>query len=167
MESLLDYLDILEDLLDSSKAVPFSKNIAVDKQRIYEIVNEIRLNIPSEIRQAQKIIEDHDRIVINAKSKASGLIKETENTAQLMTNSHEIYKRAMEQASEVMDEAKKNARDVRLNAMDYADELLSKTEAIIREAMNNLNEQHRVMDDYFSQTVDVLYQNRLELRGDK
>lgn len=167
MESLLDYLDIFEDLLDNGKAVPFSNKTSVNREKMYDIINEIRLNIPNEIRQAQKIIEDHDRIINDAKTKAAAIIREAENDAKMMTNSHEIYKMATEQASEIMEEAKKSARDMRLNAMDYADEILAKTESMIREAMGNLEQQHRIMDDYFSRTVDVLYQNRQELRGNK
>lgn len=166
MESLLDYLDIFEDLLDSGKVVPFSSKISVNREKMYDIINEIRLNIPNEIRQAQKIIEDHDRIINDAKTKAAAILREAENDAKMMTSSHEIYKRATEQASEIMEETKKSSRDMRLNAMDYADEILAKTEAMVKEAMDNLDQQHRIMDDYFGRTVDVLYQNRQELRGE-
>jgi vacuolar-type H+-ATPase subunit H len=167
MESLLEYLDSLEDLLDSSRSMPFSSKVSVDRDKIFDIIRDIRLGLPNEIRQAQRIIEEHDKIINDAKIKAAAIIKEADNTAKMMTNNHEIYKRATEQAERVIDETKKSARDMRLNAMDYADEMLEKTEKIIQEAMASIDQQHQSMADYFTKTIDVLYSNRQELRGGK
>lgn len=165
MESLLDYLDAIEDILDSSKTVPFSNKISVEKERIFDIISEIRLNLPNEIRHAQRIIEDHDKIINDAKVKAGNIMRDTEDEIKALTNNHEIYRRAAEQATEVIEETKRGARDMRLNAMDYADGLLEKSEAMIRETMVNMEQQYKIMLDYFSQTIDVLYENRQQLRG--
>ena len=165
MDSLLDYLDQIEDILDASKSVPFSNKISVEKERIYDVMNEIRLNLPTEIRHAQRIIEDHDKIIADARVKASGILKEAEEEAKLLTNEHEIFRRANEQASDLIEESKKNARDLRVNAMDYADEILEKTENMIKEGMENIDEQFRMVNSYLSQTIDVLYENRQSLRG--
>ena len=165
MDSLLDYLDQIEDILDASKSVPFSNKISVEKERIYDVMNEIRLNLPTEIRHAQRIIEDHDKIIADARVKASSILKEAEEEAKLLTNEHEIFRRANEQATDLIEESKKNARDLRLNAMDYADEILEKTEGMIKEGMENIDEQFRLVNNYLSQTIDVLYENRQSLRG--
>jgi vacuolar-type H+-ATPase subunit H len=165
MESLLDYLDMIEDILDNSKSVPFSTKISVEKDRVFDVISEIRLNLPNEIRTAQRLIEEHDKILNEAKTKAASIIREAENEAKTLTNNHEIFRRANEQASEIVDDAKKSARDVSLNAMDYADEMLEKTESMIRDAMENMEQQYKILLDYFGQTIDVLYENRQQLRG--
>ena len=165
MDSLLDYLDQIEDILDASKSVPFSNKISVEKERIYDVMNEIRLNLPNEIRHAQRIIEDHDKIIADARAKAATILKEAEEEAKLLTNEHEIFRRANEQATDVIEESKKSARDLRLNAMDYADEILEKTEGMVKETMENIDEQFKLVNSYLSQTVDVLYENRQSLRG--
>jgi vacuolar-type H+-ATPase subunit H len=167
MESLLDYLDMLEDLLDSSRAIPFSSKVSVDREKIFDIIRDIRLNLPNEIRQAQRIIEEHDKVISDAKIKAAAIIKEADGTAKMMTNNHEIFKRATEQAERVIEETKRNARDMRLNAMDYADEILAKTEKIIQESMTSIEQQHQMMADHLTQTTDILYSNRQELKGGK
>ncbi|MCL2350909.1 MAG: ATPase [Firmicutes bacterium] len=164
-ESLMDYLEELEELVENSKSVPFSNKVGIEKEKVFDIVRDIRLNLPNELRQAQRILDDRDKIINEAKIKASGIIDDAENTAQFMVSNHEVYKAASEQAEQLMETTRQNARDMRLNAMDYADELLSKTEGMIREAMINMDQQHQMMDDYFSQTVDILYANRQELRG--
>lgn len=165
MDALLDYLDQIEDILETSKGVPFSTRISVEKERIYDVMNEIRLNLPNEIRHAQRIIQDHDKIISEARAKATGILKEAEEEAKLLTNEHEIFRRAAEQATETIEDTKKNARDMRLNAMDYADEILEKTENMVKEAMDNIDEQFKLVNTYLSQTVDVLYDNRQSLRG--
>ncbi len=165
MESLLEYLDAIEDILDSSKAVPFSNKISVEKERIFDVIGEIRLNLPTEIRHAQRIIEEHDKIIDDASNKAANIVRDAEDKAKSMTDHHEIYRHAQDQANETLEEAKKTARDYRLNAMDYADEMLEKTESMIQEAMENINQQYRLTMDYFNQTVQVLYENRQALKG--
>jgi len=165
MDSLLDYLDQIEDILDASKSVPFSNKISVEKERVYDVMNEIRLNLPTEIRHAQRIIEDHDKIIADARAKAAGILKEAEDEAKLLTNEHEIFRRANEQATDLIEESKKNARDLRLNAVDYCDELLEKTEGMIKDTMENIDEQFKLVNNYLSQTTEVLYDNRQSLRG--
>jgi hypothetical protein len=54
---------------------------------------------------------------------------------------------------------------MRMSSMEYADELLEKAESKIREIMTNLEKQHRAVLDYFTQTIDVLYENRQQLRN--
>ena len=165
MESLLDYLDDIEDLLDGSKSGPFSSKASIDKERLYKIIDEIRLALPTEIRHATRIIDEHDKIINDAKLKAATIVKDAEAEASVLTNNHEIYKRATEQATEFIEETKQNARDLKLNAMDYTDEILEKSEAMIKETMTNMEQQHKYMMDYFNQTLEVLYENRQQLRG--
>ena len=164
-ESLMDYLEELEELIESCKSVPFTNKVSVEREKVLDIVRDIRLSLPTELRQAQRILDERDKIVNEAKIKASNIISDAENTAQFMVSSSEIYKVAQEQSEDLMESARQSARDMRLNAMDYADELLSKTESMIREAMINMDQQHQMMDDYFSQTIDILYSNRQELRS--
>ncbi len=138
---------------------------SVEKERIFEVISDIRLNLPTEIRHAQRIIEEHDKIIDDATNKANNILRDAENNARNMTDHHEVYQRASDQANEMIEEAKKTARDYRLNAMDYADEVLEKTESMVNEAMENLNQQYRITMDYFNQTAQVLYENRQQLKG--
>jgi vacuolar-type H+-ATPase subunit H len=165
MDSLLDYLDAIEDVLDGSKTVPFSNKVSVEKERIFEIISDIRLNLPNEIRHAQRIIEDHDKIINDAKMKAASIIKESESEAKSLTTNHEIFRRASEQANEFIEETKQSARELKLNAVDYADDILEKSESMIKETMDNMEQQYKYTMDYFNQTIEVLYENRQQLRG--
>jgi vacuolar-type H+-ATPase subunit H len=165
MKALLNYLDDIEDILDNSKTVPFSNKISVEKERIFDVIGEIRLHLPNEIHQAQRIIDDHDKIINDAKNKGKDIIRDAEEDSKMYVNEHEIVRRANDEADIILEEARRDARDMRLNAMDYADEMLKKTEDIIQEAMENMEIQYKMMLEYFRQTIDVLYDNRQQLRG--
>ncbi|MCL1843991.1 MAG: hypothetical protein FWF79_09275 [Defluviitaleaceae bacterium] len=165
MDALLDYLDDIEEVLETSKSLPFTNKISVEKERVLDILNEIRLNLPDDIRSAQRILGDHDRIVAEAERKSQGILEAAENEAKIRTNNHEIFRRASDQASETVENAKKDARDLRLNAMDYADSMLKDAEEQVKEYMGNIEQQHKKVMDYFNQLIDVIYENRQQLRG--
>ena len=165
MDALLDYLDDIEEVLESSKTLPFTNKVSVEKERIVEILGEIRLNLPDDLRHAQRILSDHDRIIAEADRKATEIVENAENDAKNRTNNHEIFRRASDMASETIDEAKKDARDLRLNAIDYADSVLKEAEEQIKEYMSNVETQHKKIMEYFNQLTDVLYENRQQLRG--
>jgi vacuolar-type H+-ATPase subunit H len=167
MKALLNYLDDIEDILDNSKTVPFSNKISVEKERIFDVIGEIRLHLPHEIHQAQRIIDDHDKIVNDAKNRAKDIVRDAEDSSKIYVNEHEIVRRANDEADAILEEARRDARDMRLNAMDYADEMIKKTEDVIQEVMENMEVQYNSMLDYFRQTVDVLYENRQQLRGSR
>ena len=154
MDALRDYLDEIEEVLDKSKSIPLTGRVSVDKESIREILGEIRLHLPEDIRFAQRIVGEHDKILEDANIQAKS-----------MTNSHEVFRRASEQASDMMEEAKRSAREVRLNAMDYADEILEKAETQIRQTMENMDQQHRRVMEYYEGIIDIIYENRQQLRG--
>ena len=165
MDILLDYLDDIEEVLETSKSLPFTTKVSVEKERITDVLNEIRINLPDDIRSAQRILTEHDRIVKEATNKADDIIASAESEAKIRTSNHEIFRRASDQASDLLENAKKDARDLRLNAMDYADEMLSQAETQLKEYMNNLEAQHKLVMSYYTDLIDVVYANRQQLRG--
>ena len=62
MDSVLQLLDELEDVMDSSKAVPFSSKVTVNKEEIYDIISEIRMKLPNELKQSKWVIEERNKI---------------------------------------------------------------------------------------------------------
>jgi len=164
MDALLDYLDEIEEVLETSKSIPFSGRISVEKARILDILSEIRLHLPDDIRQAQRILNDHDKILKDAENKAADIIDGAEAEARLMTNSHELFRRASEQAAEVIEGAKKEARDLRAGASAYVDEKLEDAEKQLKEFSATLDIENKKIMEYFVNLCDILYENRQEMR---
>jgi len=143
---VLAILDTLEELIEKSVGIPFSTKCLVDREEIFEIVKEIRLKLPDDIKQAKWVKEERQRILLEAQKEANNVIKDAEKKIASLVNEHEITKKAYEQANEIITNAQKTAREIRLGTREYADSILSKVEEIL------------------SNTLDVIKANRSELK---
>ena len=132
---ILAILETLEDVIEKSVSVPFSGKCMVDKEEVLEIVKEMRLKLPDDIKQAKWVKEERQRILLEAQKEANNIVKDAENKIASLVDEHEITKKAYEQANEIISNAKKNARDIRLGTKDYADGVLKKVEEILEDTL--------------------------------
>ena len=160
MDSVLQLLDELEDVMDSSKAVPFSSKVTVNKEEIYDIISEIRMKLPNELKQSKWVIEERNKILIDAQREADEIVKNAEDRMVRLVDENEVTKKAYEQAAAIIDSAKKTSKDMRLGAMEYA-------ESVLKELKSVVYSESIKTDDYFAQTLDVLAENIQELRMGK
>ncbi|MEA4815394.1 MAG: ATPase [Lachnospiraceae bacterium] len=167
MDTILKLLDELEGILDQSKAVPFSSKVSVDKDEIYDIITEIRLKMPNEIKQAKWVIEERNKILIDAQKEADGIIKSAEERLSKLVDENEVTKRAYEQASEIIEASKKTAKEMRIGANEYADNVLQVAEENLKEMYGRIKEEGANLDAFFNETIEVIFENRQELRGTK
>ena len=88
-------LDTLEDILDKSRNLPFSGKTIVDKEELLELLKEIRLKLPDELKQAKWVKEERQRILVEAQKEADDIVKEAENRIIAMIDEHEITKKSI------------------------------------------------------------------------
>ncbi|NMB96687.1 MAG: ATPase [Clostridiaceae bacterium] len=143
---ILSILEALEDVIEKSVTMPFTSKSLVDKEELLELIKEIRLKLPDDIKQAKWVKEERQRILLEAQKEANNIIAEAENKIAALVDEHEITKKAYDQANEIISNAQKNAREIRLGAREYADSILDKIEEILRD------------------THEVIQSNRKELR---
>lgn len=132
---ILSILETLEDLVEKSITVPFSGKCLLDKEEVLEIIKEIRLKLPDDIKQAKWVKEERQRILLEAQKEANNVIQDAENKISSLVDEHEITRKAYEQANEIIANAQKNAREIRLGTREYADSILNKVEEILRDTM--------------------------------
>ena len=138
MSSRIEQLiDEIEDYIDGCKYQQFSKtNIIVNKEEIDELLRELRMKTPDEIKRYQKIITNKEAILNDARSKAEALINEATVHTNELINEHEIMQQAYAQANEVvtlathqaqeiLDNATIEANGMRASAMQYLDLILT------------------------------------------
>ena len=137
-------LENIEDILEKSKGVPFSNKVLVDKDEILEIISELRLKLPEELKQAKWIKEERQRILVEAQKEADDIVKEAENRIISMIDEHEITKKAYEKKAEIIETANEMSREISKGTKDYADNVLNGIEVALQEALkiiqNNRNE---------------------------
>ena len=132
-------LEELEELLAKSTSIPFTNKCIVDKEQITEIIKEIRLNLPDELKQAKWIREERERIIAEAHKDADDIVKEAENRIISMIDEHEITKKAYEKKSEIISQANEMYRDMNKEAMNYADGILNNIEKSVIDLQETLN----------------------------
>lgn len=139
---ILELISELEEKIDSSLEIPFIKKAFVNKEELMNLLGDISLQLPDEVRMAKQIAEDRTRILADAQKQADLIIKNAEQKIISMVDEHEITKRATEQADEIIAKAQKNARDIRIGTLEYSDNMLAQLENSLK-AMSDSIKQSR------------------------
>ena len=142
--SIDELLDELDGMVDKSIGFPGGKCF-LSGDKVREIIDDIRLNMPQEIRQAKAIVADRSEIIKNAKQEAETIIKSAEDKAKAMTAQDEICKQAQAKANEVMTEAAAKAKEMKKAAADYADGLMKQTEDGIMGALSDVRQARQAL----------------------
>ena len=176
MSSKIEQLiDEIEEFIDGCKYKALSNTqIIVDKEQIDELLRELRLKTPEEIKRYQKIISNKEAILADAREKAAALINEATVQTNELINEHEIMQQAYAQANEVvtsatyqaqqiLDTATMEANSVRSAATQYMDDILNYLENLIVNASHNAVSNYENLLSGLNQYKDVIQSNRAEL----
>lgn len=177
MSSRIEQLiDEIEDYIDGCKYQPLSKtNIIVNKEEIDELLRELRMKTPDEIKRYQKIITNKEAILNDARAKAEALIKDaTVQTTELIneheimqqayTQANEVVKMATIQAQEILNTATMEANGVRTSAMQYLDDMLANLESAMSATLTTTTEHYQSFYGTISSYYETVKANRAELR---
>jgi hypothetical protein len=125
---VLVLIDKLDDLVHNARPVPLTDQVRVDREEIYDILDQMRATIPEEIKQARWIVKERQEMLAEAKREAERIIKEARDQRERLVSQEEIFRQAERAAEEIVEEARDREREIRLGAEDYADEILNTLE---------------------------------------
>jgi len=125
---VLVLIDKLDDLVHNAKAVPLTDQVRIDREEIYDILDQMRATIPEEIKQARWIVKERQEMLAEAKREVDRLLAEAREQAVREASQTEIVKIAEHQAQDIVDDARRQARETRLEMEDWADGILSTLE---------------------------------------
>lgn len=176
MSSRIEQLiDEIEEYIDSCKYQTFSNSkILVNKDEIEELIRELRVKTPDEIKRYQRIIQNKEEILNDAKARAEQLIKDTTIQRTELISEHQIMQQAYAQADEVvtaahrqaqelLDRAVTEANEMRLSAMQYTDDLLAHVESIIAGSIQTASSDYENLIGHMKQYQEIVASNRREL----
>ena len=113
MSRIEQLIDEIEEYVEGCKPAPFSQSkIIVQKEQLYELLTELRLKTPDEIKRYQKIIAQKDKIISDAQAQAEQMIEETTNYANALVEEHEIMLKAYEKAEQTINAANAQAEEI-------------------------------------------------------
>ena len=125
---VLVLIDKLDDLVHNAKPVPLTDQVRVDREEIYDLLDQMRATIPEEIKQARWIVKERQEMLAEAKRESERILKEARDQQQRLVSQEEITKQAERAAEEIVEDANARAREIRLGAEDYADDILNTLE---------------------------------------
>ncbi len=135
---ILEILDILEEKVESAKNIPIINRAIIDKEDLLASIEDIRLRLPDDLKQARWIKDDRKRILAEAQEEADNIVKQGEDKAAQLVNEHAITKRAYEQANNIIASAQKNSRELRMGARQYIDKILADSEATLNKSQETI-----------------------------
>jgi len=133
IEFLIERLE--QYLLDDCPKIPFSGSRAVNQEEVRSHLTQLRAAIPKEIARAQKIMEQQEILLQQARRQAEQIIADAEMEADRLTDEHSIAKKADEQAVSIRKQARREALALRREADEYAFDELSKLEAELKRSL--------------------------------
>lgn len=125
---IMELIDRLEEMVAQATKVPLTGKVLVDPDELLALVDEMRDMLPQEIRDANRVARDRETIIAEAREQAETTVREAQALAQRLTAEAAITKEAQTQADELIDQAKRVAREIRQNALEWADELFSRVQ---------------------------------------
>ena len=143
---IFELLESLEDTIERSRNLPFSAKGIVDKDEMLDLIKEIRLKLPDELKQAKWVKEERQRILVEAQKEADEIVKEAENRIISMIDEHEITRKAYEQKAQIIETANEMSREISKGTKDYADNLLEKIEVVLEDALKTIRSNRKELN---------------------
>lgn len=131
-------LDRLENLVSQATKVPLTGKVLIDPDQVLAMIDEIRDVLPEEIRQAQRLSRERDEILREAREEAEAMVRDAKVYVVQLTDETAIAREAQQKADEILDQAKRVAKEIRLGAKNYADEILAKMEGNLEKTLQSI-----------------------------
>lgn len=177
MNKIEQIISDIEEYIENCKPAPFSSNkVIVEKDQIEELLRELRMRTPDEIKKYQKIINNKEAILADAKDQADSILNAAKVHTQELVNEHEIMQRAYAEAEEIrdqayvqaqaiLDQATDEANRMRYGAVQYTDDMLANLQRVIEHSIESSRTKYEGLLNALDKDLNVVISNRNELSG--
>ena len=155
---IIQIIEEIEDLIDDAASVKKNKKVMIDADKIHVFLDEIKTNLPEEVKQAQWINEEKERILAEAQRESDSIKAEAQREAdqvmqdakkrfEALINEHDITRQAEEYGEQIVRRAEQNAKTLQMQSITYVDEMLGTTQDKLKEILNVLEENRNELRD--------------------
>lgn len=171
-------IDNIYEYIESCKPKGFSTSLViVPKDELYDLLDELRLKVPDEVKRCQKMLSNRDAIIANAQERAEKIIADAKLQAEALVHDSEIMRQAYLQANEmvsratqeadsIMQTANRDAEQIRTGALAYTNDMLAEMERVMSVAYEETMARSEAMLGSIRQNLEIVSENRRELRED-
>jgi cell division septum initiation protein DivIVA len=149
-ETLMDILqliDRLEELFNESKNIPLTRNVMVDEDRMLDIIDQMRIAIPEEVKKAQQLLGQRDRVLAQAQEEANRTLELARQKADQLVTKDMVTQEAARRAEQILAQARSEAEGIRADADDYAMNSLSQLQDELERITNQVANGIRILKD--------------------
>jgi len=144
---ILQLIDRLEELFNESKSIPLTRNVMVDEDRMLDIIDQMRIAIPEEVKKAQQLLGQRDRVLAQAQEEANRTLELARQKADQLASKENVVAEAQRRADLLLAQARADAENVRLDADDYVMKSLTQLQDELERITNQVINGIRVVQD--------------------
>ena len=144
---ILQLIDRLEELFNESKTIPLTRNVMVDEDRMLDIIDQMRIAIPEEVKKAQQLLGQRDRVLAQAQEEANRTLEIARQKADQLVAKDMITVEAQRRADQIISQARAEADNVRGGADDYVIDSLRQLEAELERNLNQVRNGIRTVEE--------------------
>jgi vacuolar-type H+-ATPase subunit H len=144
---ILQLIDRLEELFNESKSIPLTRNVMVDEDRMLDIIDQMRIAIPEEVKKAQQLLGQRDRVLAQAQEEANRTLELARQKADQMVTKEMVAQEASRRAEQILAQARVEAENIRADADDYAMNSLTQLQDELERISNQVTNGIRVLKD--------------------
>ena len=171
-------IDNIYEYIESCKPKGFSTSqVIVPKDELYDLLDELRLRVPDEVKRCQKMLVNRDAIIANAQERAEKIIADAKLQAEALVHDSEIMRQAYLQANEmvsratqeadgIMQAVNRDAEQIRTGALAYTNDMLAEMERVMSIAYDDTRTKSEALLDSIRQNLEIVSENRRELCED-
>ena len=144
---ILQLIDRLEELFNESKNIPLTRNVMVDEDRMLDIIDQMRIAIPEEVKKAQQLLGQRDRVLAQAQEEANRTLEIARQKADQLATKDNIVVEAQRRAEQITAHARAEAENTRGDADEYVIDSLTQLQAELERITNQVNNGIQTVQD--------------------
>ena len=144
---ILQLIDRLEELFNESKSIPLTRNVMVDEDRMLDIIDQMRIAIPEEVKKAQQLLGQRDRVLAQAQEEANRTLEIARQKADQLASKEIVMQEAQRRADQILTQARADAENVRSEADEYVMNSLTQLQDELERITNQVINGIRVVKD--------------------
>ena len=144
---ILHLIDRLEELFNDSKAVPLTHSVMVDEDKMLDIIDQMRIAIPEEVKKAQQLLAQRDRVMAQATEEANRTVEIARGKAEELVHRDLVVQEAQRRADQIISQARGDAENIRRDADDYVTITLQRLQDELNKLASQVQNGLRVVEE--------------------
>ena len=143
---ILHLVDRLEELFNNSRPIPLTHNVIVDEDKFLDIIDQMRISVPDEVKKAQDVFSKKDRVMAQAQEEATRTLQLARERADGLVEKELLVQDAKRRAEQIIDQARAEAENIKSGADQYAIDSLAKLEHEVEQLLNQVRNGIQVLE---------------------